>query len=105
MAPLTHGRSAGPREGQGAYFLRWSKTLWTPVFSDGLEAFVFGFSFFGLRISRFDFCCLDMGMVTSHASQPAMRFAPESRASGMLAEGRDSAGMALPPAPQIADRN
>lgn len=63
----------------GGVYLRWSKTFCTPVFTDGLDAFVFGFSFLGLRISRFDFCCFDMGMVTSQASQPAMRFAPVGR--------------------------
>ena len=72
-------RAAETGHEPSAYFLRWSKTLLTPVFTDGFDALVFGFSFFGLRISRFDFCCFDMGMVTSLASQPAMRIAPVGR--------------------------
>lgn len=62
------------------YFLRWSKTFCTPVFTDGLEAFVFGFSFLGFRISRFDFCCFDMG--SGHfcgSAGKAVLFAPVGR--------------------------
>ena len=55
-SPRKFGGGSTPR-----VYLRWSKTFCTPVFTDGLDAFVFGFSFFGLRISRFDFCCFDMG--------------------------------------------
>jgi hypothetical protein len=67
--------------------------------SDGLDAFVFTFSFFGLRTSRFDFCCLDMGWVTSVAGRPALG----DRRCGLPLwavdrngrSGRDSAGWAL----------
>lgn len=66
----------------------------TPVLSDGLDAFVFTFSFFGLRTSRFDFCCLAIGWVTSIAGRPALgngtAVCPCGPATGMV----DQAGTA-----------
>ena len=75
--------------------MRWSKTFCTPVFTDGLEAFVFGFSFLGLRISRFDFCCFDMGWVTSVAAPGRRCGLPLLAGDRNGRTGRDSAGMAL----------